>query len=239
MKLLSPPAGKSRQQIENAANELRAQQLDEVLRGKRKEINDIEKLFNSTLSEQEIRQKEEERVWRETLSNLKAEVENLERRKALAQVPLEEKERRLDNDRSALSKREEAIVIKESDLEYTKEKLEDKLDAVSEREQEAEKYAQTLNNREFAIQLQEAQIRERMKSLTVVLQETYEEIVAAQAEAAQRKAILKGRDVSITEREKYVDMQLNSFADRERAINDRYKTLLRAITETNLKQNVK
>ena len=55
--------------------------------------------------------------------------------------------------------------------------------------------------------------------------------------AAQKKAVLKGRDVSITERERNVELQEASFADREKRIVDRYQTLLRAITETNLKND--
>jgi len=237
MKLLTPPAGKSRQQVENASQELRAIQLDELIRAKRKELNDLDALTVSALSRSGIEHYEEEQKWKEKINTLTIEVEALESRRKSALVPLEEREKQVQDKDSALSKREETIAIKETDLEQTREILEDRLDAVSEREQDATKYSQILNNREFAVQLQEKQIAERMKALTDILRESYEDIQTAKTEAAQRKALLKGRDVSITERERNVEMQEKSFANREKSIVDRYLTLQRAITEVNLKNN--
>lgn len=235
MRLLKPLEGQSRRQIENAQQELRSSQLDQVLKDKRKEINDLDIQLVNSLSEIGRRNYDEENMWKEKIDVLTREVEALESRRKSALVPLEEREKEVQNRESALLKREEIIAIKESDVEQTREILENKLDAISEREQDATNYSVNLNNREFAIQLQEKQIGERMAGLTIILQESYDEMQKAQAENAQRKAILKGRDVSIAEREKNVDMQEASFANREKAIVDRYKTLLSAISETKLK----
>ena len=237
MRLLTPPAGQSRRQVENADQERRSIQLDQVIKDKRKEINDLDIQLVNSLSDIGKRNYEEEIVWKAKINVHTREVEALESRRKHALVPLEEREKKVQDTESVLLKREEMVAIKESDVEQTRELLEGKLDAISEREQEATNYSVTLNNREFAIQLQEKQISERMKALTEILQESLDETQKAQAEAARQKAILKGRDVSITEREKYVDIQEKSFADREKRIVDRYQTLLRAITETNLKQN--
>ena len=237
MRLLTPPAGQSLRQVELAQQELRATQLDQVIKDKRKEINDLDNRLINSLSETGKKGKEEEQMWKEKIAVLTREVDALESRRKSALVPLEEREKSVQDREGVLLKREEMVLIKETDLEQTKELLEDKLDAISEREQEATDYSVTLNNREFAIQLQEKQISERMKALTDILQESFNEIQKAQAEAAQRKAVLKGRDVSITEREKNVELQEASFANREKRIVDRYQTLLRAINETKLKQN--
>ncbi len=235
MRLLKPLEGQNRQQAEIAQQQLRVGELDQVIRDKRKEINDLDNLLIKTLSETGKKNYEEEQMWKEKISGLTREVEALESRRKYALVPLEEREKEVENRESALLKREEIVAIKESDVEQTRELLEGKLDAISEREQEATNYSIQLNNREFAVQLQEKQISERMNGLTTILQESYDEMQKAQTEVAQRKAVLKGRDVSILEREKNVEMQENSFANREKAIADRYKSLLSAISETKLK----
>lgn len=238
MRLLKPQEGQNRKQSENATLELRAQQLDQVIKDKRKEINDLDIQLVNSLSEIGTKNYEEEQQWKSKIRVLTQEVEALESRRKSALLPLEEREKKVQDRESVLLKREENLAIKESDVEQIRELLEDKLDTVSEREEEATKYSITLNNREFAIQLQEKQISERMNALTDTLKESYGEIQKAKTQIAEREAFLKGRDVSITERERNVDIKEASFANREKAITDRYNMLLRTITETNLKDNV-
>lgn len=237
MRLLSAPEGKSRRDIDNASQELRSQELDKILASKRKEINDLDAVLVRTLSENGTKNYEEEQAWKNKIAELASEVSALESRRKSALIPLEEREKSVQDRESALLQREETIVIKESDIEYTKQALEDKLDSLSEREQDVLDYSKKLANREANIKLQEIQVETRLKALTTILQESYEEIIKSQSEQAQAKAILKGRDVSISEREKNVSQQVASFENREKAIVDRYKTLLRAITETNLNNN--
>lgn len=236
MRLLSAPEGKSRQDLDTAQKILRSNELDILIAAKRKEINDLDAVLVRTLSEKGAKNYEEEQAWKTKITALTTEVEALESRRKSALVPLEEREKTVQDRESVLLQREETIVIKESDLEYTSELLQDKLDAVSEREQDALSHAKRLNNREANIKLQEEQVESRLKALTIILQESYEEITTSQYEQAQAKAVLKGRDVSISEREKQVEAQVASFENREKAIVDRYKTLLRSITETNLKK---
>lgn len=237
MKLLSAPQGKSRRELENADQELRAQELDVLIVAKRKELNELDKQGLASLSEKATKNYEEEALWKQKIQGLTIEVEALESRRKSALVPLEVREKEVQDRDSALSRREELVTIQESENERTAELLQEKLDTVSEREEDATQYSIQLNNREFAIQFQEAQIRERMSALTEILKENIEEILQSQADIARRKALIKGRDISITEREKNVDLQEAAFANRERAIVDRYQTLQRAITETNLKQS--
>ena len=236
MRLLSAPEGKSKRVLDNAEQIVRSQELDALIVSKRKEISDLDAVLVRTLSEKGAKNYEEEQAWKEKLTVLTNEVEALESRRKSALIPLEEREKTVQDKESVLLQREETIVIKESDLEYTKQLLEDKLDTVSEREQDAISQDKRLTNREANIKLQEAQVEQRMKALTTILQQSYEEIIVSQTEQMKAKALLKGRDVSITEREKNVATQVASFENREKAIVDRYKTLLRAITETNLKK---
>lgn len=237
MRLLSPKEGKSRQELDIQSQERRIVELDALINTKRIELDNLDRQLLKILSDNGAERYNEEEEWRSKISSLTEEVEQLEARRKRALVPLEEKEKELQDKDSALLKREEQIVIKESNLEYTKEALQDRLDAVSEREQDATDYAQKLNNREFAVQFQEQQIKERMVALTTIIKEAFEDMQRSQAESAKQKAILKGREVPLLERERNVEMREKSFADRERAITDKYQTLLRAITETNLKNN--
>jgi len=236
MRLLKPQEGNQLRKLQEATELSRSLQLDKVLKDKRKEIQDLDNQLVNRLSEVGKQGADEVQLWKDRINALTIEVDALESRRKSALVPLEEREKEVQDKHSALLKREELVAIKETDVEETKELLQERLDAVSEREQDATKYSLILNNREFAIQLQEKQIGERMSALTEILQESLDETQKAQAEAARYKAVLKGRDVSITEREKYVEKQNASFANRELRIADRYKTLLRAITETKLKK---
>ncbi len=236
MRLLSGPQGKSRKELENINQEIRSLELDGVIKSKRKEISDLDRELVSSLSQIGSERYEEEKQWKEKIRILTEEVDNLERRKSIALVPLEKREQEVETKDSVLSRREENILIKESDMERTREILQDRLDAISEREQDATDYSVKLNSREFAIQFQEKEIQGRMAALTEILKESLSDILIAQTEEARRKAVLKGRDVSIKEREEHVRQQEASFANREKAIVDRYKTLQRAIAEINLRK---
>lgn len=235
MRLLSAPQGKSKRDNDIATQELRVQELDALLASRRREISETDALLVRTLSETGLRNYEEEQAWKEKIAILTNEVEALESRRKSALVPLESREKEVETRERVLLEREEQSRLKESDNEYTRELLENKLDTVSEREQDAEKYAQRLNNREFSVQMQETEVKRRMDAVTAILKQSYEEILASQAESARQKAVLKGRDVSITEREKNVEMQEKAFANREEAILDKYRTLQRTITEVNLR----
>ncbi len=237
MKLLSTPQGKSRREQENVDQELRAIELDKLIVAKRKELSDLDRLLISSLSEKSVKNYEEEQLWKNKIQELTNEVEALESRRKSALVPLEEREKKAQDRESALLKREEMVQIKESDIERTKELLEQRLDEISEREQEATNYSILLNNRRFNIEFQEKEIQVRSEAMVQILKESLEEVELAKAEAAKRKAILKGRDVSITEREKNVELQEAAFATREQKILDRYRSLQKAITETNLNQS--
>lgn len=238
MRLLTPSQGKSRRDLSIEDGERRLIELDGLLRDKRIELQKLDVAYIKKLSEGGIQRLEEETLWNEKIRKLTEEVEQLEERRKRALVPLEEKENELQDRGSVLLKREEQVKIKESDLEYTKELLEKRLDDISEREQDATDFSVALDNRKRNLELQEGQLKSRMDALTEVLRQSYEDMKLAEQEAAKYKAILKGRNITLEEREKRVEAQEKSFVSRETRLLDRYRTLQRAITETNLKQNV-
>lgn len=236
MRLLKREEGQKLQQLEIAQKQSRSIQLDDVIKDKRKEITELDNHLVNRLANAGTQGLEEEQMWRDRISALTIEVDALESRRKIALVPLEEREKSVHTRESALLRREEIVAIKDSDLEHTKELLEEKLDDVSEREQDAVKYSLILNNREFTIKTKEEEVEKRMDAVTDLMKQHMEENEKTKADLASQKAILRGRDVSITEREQIVAKKEAGFADREKRIADRYATLQRAITEINLRK---
>lgn len=235
MKLLKTEEGKSKRSIDNAAQELRGVQLDALIVSKRKELDSTDRQLTAVLSEKGQQGQKEESFWKERISELTREVDALESRRKAALVPLQEREKAIQDKESVLLKREEQSSIKESDLERTRELLEDKLDDVSEREQTAIDYAGTLESRSSVLSLQEDDMQKRQDALVSVLRQAVEEKAREEALLSQQKAMLKGREVVISEREAEAAKKEKSFADREKKILDQYQTLQRAIAEVKLK----
>lgn len=233
MKLLSSPEGTNRRQLDNASQELRSTQLDALIRKKQKELNDLERQVLDSLSEFGKQSSEQEAHLKEKILNLTADVASLELRKQQASVPLEEKEKELQDRERVLAGREETALIKESDLDITTQVLEDRLDSLSEREQSATEYSHLLNARELRISVEEENVRQRMDAVSALMKEVYEEKKKAETEFSQERAMLKGREVSLTEREQIVAKKEAGFVNRERKILDQYHALQQAVAETN------
>jgi chromosome segregation ATPase len=235
MNLLSQPQGKSKHELDIADQERRIIQLDGLIVKKRKELEELDATFVRNLSEKGAQNYEEEQNWRQRIDSLRIEVEALESRRKSALVPLEERGKKVEDRERVLLQREEQAALKESDIEYTSQALENRLDEISEREQESISYEKRLSERDMVLKIRESELETRMAALTEVIRQVLLDAERAKAEASERKALLRGRDISITEREQSVARQEASFVNRERAILDRYQTLQRAITETNLK----
>lgn len=154
-------------------------------------------------------------------------------------VPLEKRIRAVDTKDSALSKREELIVIKEAENNRTAELLQDRLDHISEREQDAIDFAATLEARSSNLTIQENDLRKRQDALVEIIKQTSVEKIKAETELGKQKAVLKGREVVLAERERVVRTKENGFIAREKSITDKYQTLQRAISEMKLKYGEK
>lgn len=150
-------------------------------------------------------------------------------------IPLENREKAVHTKESALLKREESIEIKESTLESDRELLEERLDDISEREQTALDHAASLEKRAHVISLEEAEVKNRQNALVTIVRQVSEDKKKSEQEINNQKAILKGREVVISEREAIVAKKEAGFAAREKKILDQYRSLQKAITETNLK----
>lgn len=233
MKLLSSSEGTNKRQLDTSSQELRSVQLDTLIRGKQKEISDLDRQLMNSLSEFGKQTSEQEAIIRGRISSLTSEVESLEFRKKQALVPLEEKDKELQDKERVLEGREETVAIKESDLENKAQLLEDRLDSLSEREQSATDYSNLLNARELRIAVQEENVHKRMDAVSALMKEAFEEKKNSETELNTQRAMLKGRAVSLTEREEIVAKKEAGFANRERKILDQYHSLQKAIAETN------
>lgn len=232
MKLLSFPQGKSLQEHEAAAQELRIIELDGFIRAKRKELDDLDRKILFHASPQALK---EEEAWKEKIRLLTEEVANLERRRTVLLVPLEAREKEADTRLEALLQREETILIKETDLSQTADALADRLDDVSEREQNTLLHEADVEARSSNLALKEAEQKKREDAVLALMKEAHAEKLAATADISRQQAVLKGRDTVLNERERVVAKKEKGFLTREKAIVDRYKTLERAIAEMKLK----
>lgn len=231
MKLLSTPQGKSRREIDNAQEELRSQQLDELIRAKRKELNDLDLRVLAREAEYSSWDFEAER---EKLENERASLarERKEYRKSL--VPLEQKEKELDTVASALLKQKEQLDIRETDLDQTSEILQERLDLVSEREQNALALSQDIEGRSSNLVIQEEEFKKKETALVEIMRTHEIERRKDERDIAKQKSVLKGRDTVLKERERAVAQKEAGFEAREKRLLDRYQTLQRAITEKKL-----
>lgn len=234
MRLLSPPQGKSLLASDVASQQVRSVEIDNIIRAKRKEISELDNVLVNSLSELGKKGSTEEQFWKERISNLTHEVEGLESRRKSALVPLEAKEKELEDKERVLLKREELVDLQESENISSGELLEKRLDDVSEREQTALNYAKSLEIRSQNISLQENNIRIRQEALVSIIQQVNKDKKLAEEEINQQKAILKGREVILAEREALCTKKEAGFANREKKILDQYRTLQSTITEVNL-----
>lgn len=235
MRLLTPPAGKSLREIENAKQEVRTQQLEQIIRDKRKEIEQVEHIAVEALSKHGLENYEDEKRWKTRIAELTLEVEGLEQRRRTALLPLEKREKELTIKDRVLSEREEKLSIKETDLESVQEALAERLDDLSERQLTASEYATSLEQRNSNLVLQESEIQKRQDALVVILRQTNEEKQINETNLSTQIALLKGREKAISQRERVVEKKEKGFVSREKAILDKYETLRRAISEMKLR----
>lgn len=235
MRLLSPPAGKSLLAADIALQQARAAELDDVIKAKRKEVNDLDNAQIHSLSELGKKGSAEEQFWKERITNLTREVEGLESRRKSALIPLEAREKQADDRERVLLKREELAALQESDNLSERELLEDRLDDISEREQTALDYSKMLEARSQNLSLQEKEVKSRQESLVTIIQQVNESKKLDEENMNKQKAILKGREIILAEREAVCSKKEAGFANREKKILDQYRSLQKAITEVNLK----
>lgn len=238
MKLLNPSQANATLQKSAERDSKRAIELQDLIVGKYKELGSIEVLFEETLARQKAAWAEEEQEYKNAIDVLLREVRVLEKRRKDALIPLTTRAEELENIAKLLTVREAKAIEDRKEVEELKDLLQQRLDEVGERDLRLNELSATLARREVGIASQEQDIRTNSERLTKAIQDATLEIAAAEQILATEKLKVETERDHIKQREQEVDIKEAGFDARERAIQDRYETLQRAIAEAAKKYNL-
>lgn len=213
---------------EDAKKAMRSQELDIAIAQKRSEIHRLDETYTKMHEAHVAQNVIEEREHQEKMTRMKKEVGELEERRRIALLPLQEREQELHDKDVVLSKREESVAIKEAEVTGTLEALTERMDEVSEREQMLDERERKLDSRKAGLDMQTEEVNQRHRALTELIVVKQAEFAKADASMASRNAVLEGREIAIAEREKRNADKDRDLHNRERALADAYRTLERA-----------
>lgn len=231
MKLLSPQETRTKRETLNTTLSSRSADLDEAIVAKRKEILTLDEDFLRAIEDNRLVRMQEESKWEQRNHVLRSETEELESRKRLALVPLEEREQKIQADDEALLQREQKVLRREEEAEKNLELLELRLDDASDRLALASKRSQELDRRETGIRQQEALTKARTDEFNTVLTKTLIDFETQRTELATKQLENEGREVIFAEKEVRILAKEKDLVSRETLLKDRYETLGRAIEE--------
>lgn len=231
MKLLSSFETRDKREQLNTALSSRSAGLDEAIVAKRKELLTMDEEFLRAIEHNRLTRMSEEAEWEQRNQALRAETEGLERRKAIALVPLEEREKAIENTREALLQRESNVSKREEEAEKNLELLEMRLDDASDRLANAQKRAQELSRREEGVKMQEAQTKARASEFNALLTDTLLNFDKQRLEIATKLRELEGKETVLRELEARISFAEKDLVSRETRLADRYATLERATKE--------
>ncbi len=227
LKLLPPNQAQFQTRARSEKDERRAVELQSLIVAKHKELAEIEQMSEESLSRHRELWASEERAHEEKLRTLRAETVSLEERKKEAIVPLTAKKEELDTIESTLHKHDQELRSKRADMDEEAELLKSKLDEVSERALQLDERSDRLAAQEQGAKLQEEQVRAMSERFSEFFAKRTKEI-NDQAQSVQlQEASLKTKELQIQERERIVQITSDSFAAREKALQDKYETLAR------------
>lgn len=238
MKLLSPVETRTQREAQNTALSSRSAGLDEDIVAKRKELLTLDEEFLRAIEHNRLKRMEEESEWEQRNQVLRTETEELENRRKLALVPLENRERKTETDREALLQREKEVAKREEDAEFLQETLERRLDEASERLESASKRSRELDRREDGVKAQEALTTLRTEEFNALLIKTLADFDQQRTEIAERQLENAGKETVLSEKQARIDEQEKDLVSRETLLIDRYATLERAIEEHKRKNSI-
>ena len=238
MKLLSATETRDKREQLNTTLSSRSASLDDAIVSKRKELLSMEEEFLRAMENNRLVRMKEEVEWQERNSVLDTETRELEARRKIVLVPLEQKEKELDTRFEVLLQREQSVSKKEAEADKNLELLELRLDDASDRLANASKRSQELSRREEGIKMQEAQTKARTSEFNDVLSKTLLDFDKQRLEIATKMEFLKGTEVILKERESRVNSAEKDLVKREKLLLDRYTTLQRAVEEMKRKGKI-
>jgi chromosome segregation ATPase len=238
LRLLRPSEALDAVQKRSDKEARRAIEVQDLITRKYKELADMEKAFEDSLERQRLAWEQEYDTHNKTAASLEGVVRVLEERHQKALVPLVTKREVLDTKERELAVFESTLTSKEAKVAELKEKLESRLDEIGERSLQLDTIATSLLAKEQGIQAQAAQVTRYSEEVSRATQLAHGELTSAQGELEKQRILLKTKEDNLTLRERNVTKQQKEFTARERAINDKYATLQRAIEESKKKYNL-
>lgn len=231
MKLLTPIETRNKKETQNIALSSRGASLDEAIVTKRKELLSLDEEFLRTIENNRAIRVQEENQWEGSNSKLRVETEELENRKRLALLPLEQREKEIENAHEVLSQREEKVSKKEDEVSKNLELLELRLDDASERLENVHKRSQELDRREKGVEAQETQTRARTNDFNALLTKTLTNLDQQRLDIALRLKETEGKEMVSQEKETRLKQKEQDLVSREIRLADRYAMLERTTEE--------
>jgi chromosome segregation ATPase len=231
MKLFTTNEVVSNKQKQISLDIKRATAANAILNEKRKELQSVESEFEATISKQQIEWEKEKKEYVVSINSLRDEIKILEERRKQSLTPLDEQRRQIKEALDILSKKESKLKENLEEYEEKVELLEDKLSSVAERELEAGRIINIQKIQQQGIDSQKELVSKQSRDLSLAM-------FNFKKEAGIRERAIKSVEVEIILKQKAIkDKELDlikiekSFIDRERALQDKYATLERAIKE--------
>jgi chromosome segregation ATPase len=234
MKLFSSTEVITNKQQQTVSDIHRVKEVNELLEKRRKELRELEVDFDYVLEQQQNKWEEEKARNNKEINDLKSQVMQLEARRKQNLLPLEQQSEELDALKKKLAKKELDLAKKEEEMDEKLELLEEKLSEAEDREQELDRQYRLHAMAQEGIASQKANIALQAKELNSKLNDAFKEDKLRKNEILRLQATLDLKEKALQDKEKELKKIEAGFADRERAIKDRYETLQRTIAQSHL-----
>jgi len=239
MKLFTSTEVLSKRDEQSLKELKRLNTVNKTLDTKRKELDSIKIEFEETLNRNKNSFQKEELEHQAKIITLKTEVEGLEKRRKKALIPLSERWNQLADINESLIKKEEELKVKEEAVEEIKDMLEERLTAVADREQEADRLGKIQAVAQSGINTQKEQVKKQAKEMANIIDKSLIDIKNKEDVLLKEKVIQEIKEKELKDKEIKLNEIEKGFANRERAIKDKYETLGLAIEEAKKNFNIK
>lgn len=236
MKLLTPKEIQEAKGQEVVRGILRASETQEVLKKTNSALAKSEAEFASTLQRQREVWALEQEEHRKEVVKRKEEINELEKKKLNALIPVEifttSAKEKLDKAEKYLAE----LNQREENMNDLTEKLENRLDAVGQRETDVSKKEQELKLSQEGLERQKESVVEGSKKLSKEMADFAEVKLKAEKDIDERKTALFLRDQELTNKANVLSRKERILNEMEVKLKDERGTLDRAWQEVNRKK---
>lgn len=231
MKLLSIKDNSAAKDKQRTLQILEAKDLHEEIERRRAKLNDLHDTFDQTLRDQQKKWSEEIEKHADWKNVAQAEVVELEKRRFLALLPLEDAKKDLNNQQQAFAADKAVFEIEKEQFEENKLSFAVRLDQVAERELQVSKDEKSLAIRRKGVEDQAASIAAQSKQLSIHLTEFSREIERKNEAFAIRETAVKAREDVIEIERSRLQQWETDLSNRELGLKDKYRQLEKTTKE--------